>query len=90
MGGADNARRARWRPKGHTRWNSNITGVLAVSLSSVGCVTMKQARSVTPAKGEASVVSDDALLRQGKGDEPLRTYRNPAANCTPSDWRGSS
>jgi len=67
--------------KNDAKWIAPILGLAAVFLSGNGCATTKQARSVTPQKGEASVVGDDiALLQEGKDDQPLLIYETAFAN----------
>ena len=60
---------------------SPILGLVAACLSGNACATTKQARRVTPQKGEASVVGDDiALLQESKDDQPLLIYETAFAN----------
>jgi len=72
--------------KNDAKWIAPILLLVAACLSGNGCATTKQARSVTPQKGEASVVGDDiALLQEGKDDQPLLIYETSSAN-----WSGYS
>ena len=72
--------------KNDAKWIAPILLLVAACLSGNGCATTKQARSVTPQKGEASVVGDDiALLQKGKDDQPLLIYETSSAN-----WSGYS
>lgn len=55
---------------------------MAACLLAAGCSTTKQARSVTPSeKGDAAILGDyGALLQEGKDDQALLRYENPATN----------
>jgi hypothetical protein len=59
-----------------------IVPLFAVVILGAGCATTKQARSVEPPKGDASLLGEDrALLQKGTENQPLLRYENPAA-----DW----
>ncbi len=62
---------------------SSLMVAMAACLLAAGCSTTKQARSVTPAeKGDAAILGDyGSLLQEGKDDESLLRYENPAV-----DW----
>jgi Protein of unknown function (DUF3313) len=72
--------------KNDATWITPVLGLVAACLVGNGCATSKQARSVTPEKGEASVLGDDgALLQEGKDGQPLLIYESSSAN-----WSGYS